>query len=104
MWTNRHGGIASSARAIRVRGSAAIPFDWWVHKNDDGDRQGGIPVCCQEDIEAVCGQPKQLAVLLAAPAHRCHVRTSCPDSNWHMVVATTHRPGRPQAGSISLAA
>ena len=31
-----------------------------------------IPVCCQEDIEAVCGQPKQFAVLLTAPAHRCH--------------------------------
>ena len=57
--------------------------------SDDGDGKGGqillmleIPVCCQEDIEAVCGQSKQFAVLLAAPTHRCHhTRTSCPNSN-----------------------
>src|SRR5438105_15720545 len=49
------------------------------NKNDDGDGKRGqillmleIPVCCQEDIEAVCGQSKQFAVLLAAPTHRCH--------------------------------
>jgi hypothetical protein len=58
------------------------------NKNDDGHRQGSqillmleTSVCCQDDIEAVCGQPKQFAVFLPLQPIAATVRTSCPDTN-----------------------
>src|SRR5882672_4104764 len=89
MRTNRRGGIAlrSSSNSGTRACSDSIRLVGATRTTTEMGRvvrillMLEIPVCCQEDIEAVSGQRKQFAVLLAAPAHRCHRSYFVPDSN-----------------------